>query len=263
MKLSALATHRRLRPLLGTFVEVTLECDEAAGPIGFEAGFGAIADVQALMSFHDPRSGISRLGSTRVGEWVELDPLTIAVLSAAAELEESSEGIFNIAKSPRRAIEVRRSRARRLHEVKPDLGGIAKGFAVDLAVQAILKAIPSASGVVNAGGDLKTFGGKERQIQLRSETARGPVLRTVSCADVAVATSCARAGESFSAAHWREGARFFSDQTVSVFARDCIWADALTKIALMADGATTERCLRRFGGELLRFDPEGRPIEAA
>jgi thiamine biosynthesis lipoprotein ApbE len=38
-----------------------------------------------------------------------------------------------------------------------DLGGIAKGFAVDRAVKA-LKCAGLASGVVNAGGDLRVFG---------------------------------------------------------------------------------------------------------
>lgn len=231
----------------------------------FEAGFGAVERVQALMSFHDTESELSRLNRNPVGEWLELDSLTAAVLHAARELEQISEGVFNAATESETSgcFAVEENQACRLADTLLDLGGIAKGFAVDLAVQAILALDPKASGLVNAGGDLKVFGPKSQVIQLRAETSEGPILRPVSCKDLALATSSIRRSRQESATHRFRGTRFLSGKTVSVLAKDCLWADALTKIALMGSDSVIKRCLEKFGAQALVFDRNGRPIEAA
>lgn len=256
------ARVKRAQPWLGTFVEITLEGAEGTDA-AFAAGFEAITQVQRRMSFHDETSYLSVLNSSPVGQWVDLDPMTAAVLQAAKELEDASQGIFNVATASRLigCFEVQGTRARRTKEAKLDLGGIAKGFAVDLAVEAILRVLPGVSGVVNAGGDLRVFGSKSQVVHLRSETSRGPLLRTVSCSNVALATSSSRRpGEPrnhYSAQHFIHGVPYVSGFTVSVIAQKCIWADALTKIALMADPSTARRCLERFVAEAIRFDVNG------
>src|SRR5207244_12538908 len=107
-------------------------------------------------------------------------------LRAAQELSHESDGIFDITGArklmqwkylPRRYRNVsegnwrdivleKNCKVRFRQRVIGDLGGIAKGFGVDRAVEAFNCAeVPS--GVVNAGGDLRVFGLKSELVHLR------------------------------------------------------------------------------------------------
>lgn len=86
---------KRMRPLLGTFVEIGIT--EIAG-VGDEralaAGFAAIELVQRLLSFHDPASDLSRLNQG-AGAIVELHPVSLHVLRLARAMMVASGGLFN------------------------------------------------------------------------------------------------------------------------------------------------------------------------
>ena len=69
-----------------------------------------------------------------------------------------------------------------------DLGGIAKGFAVDKAVEA-LKQCGATSGYVNAGGDLRVFGDVSQSIQIRNPGNSSELMSLGSLANGAIATS--------------------------------------------------------------------------
>jgi len=66
---------RRARPMLGTLVEIAIVDDlPGANAMGaIELAFAAVERVQALMSFHDPLSELSRIN--RVA-W--LRPVTVS-----------------------------------------------------------------------------------------------------------------------------------------------------------------------------------------
>src|ERR1043166_787718 len=175
---------RRARPLLGTFVEIAAaiadQCDVDAA---IEAAFDAVAKVHRLMSFHEPDSDISRLDREASTHAVTVDAWTYYVLESALDVHLRSKGLFDITVAPvlqnlgllplhggkrpsptadmhaREAIELLSDcRVRFLDAgVTIDLGGIAKGFAVDCAL-AVLRAHGVSSGLVNAGGDLAGFG---------------------------------------------------------------------------------------------------------
>ena len=88
---------RRCRPLLGTFVEVTVEHeDEAEAQTAIQAAFAAIERVHSLMSFHDPESEISRLNRLALHQPVIISDETYQVLQSAKNLHERSGGIFDI-----------------------------------------------------------------------------------------------------------------------------------------------------------------------
>src|SRR6185437_4129923 len=155
---------RRARPALGTFVEIA-----ATGASPFDrdraiaAGFAAVARVHALMSFHEGGSDLSRLNRAPAGCDVAVDPWTWHVLAAAHELHQVSGGVFDVAIAPALQAagllpaidgccgEETVSAGRDAAFVLPapgrvrimrrgaalDLGGIAKGFAVDRAVDAM------------------------------------------------------------------------------------------------------------------------------
>jgi thiamine biosynthesis lipoprotein len=68
-----------------------------------------------------------------------------------------------------------------------DLGGIAKGYAVDCGIAA-LRARGTASGIVNAGGDLRCFGAPQ-PVHVRHPSAPSAVMLLGWLADAALASS--------------------------------------------------------------------------
>ena len=72
--------------------------------------------------------------------------------------------------------------------VKIDLGGIAKGFAVDRAVD-VLQEHGLTRGLVNAGGDLAAFGPYLDLIYLRNPTSAHRLLCQVEISNAAPASS--------------------------------------------------------------------------
>jgi FAD:protein FMN transferase len=170
---------RRCRPLLGTFAEVAAFGRKAADlERGIDAAFAAVEKVCRLMSYHNPQSDVSRMNREAFPKSVVVDPWTWRVVQAAQQFAEESDGTFNITITPSliswrylprlgyrfdRAATWRHIFLRENHRVFfcpqliVDLGGIAKGFAVDRAVDA-LKENGVENGIVNAGGDLRVFG---------------------------------------------------------------------------------------------------------
>jgi len=222
--------RRRARPLLGTLVEVGAE-----DGIGIDAAFAAVARVQAALSRFEAGSEVARFNALARGEAVVVGADAQAVLRAAARLASSSGGRFDVALgSGRWSLEgdrlVKLDAATRL-----DLGGIAKGHAVDRAITA-LQAAGCRAGHVNAGGDLRTFGAAGLSLQLRDERTGGvrPLGRLH---DGAFATS-----HFGPAARSRLAGGDGGEHHVSVLADECLWADALTKLAALGVAS-----LREFG----------------
>jgi thiamine biosynthesis lipoprotein len=255
--------------LLGTFVEVAV-------PQGYESAiddaFEAIAHVHARMSFHQEDSDLARLRKAAVGQFVRVDPDTAAVLRFAKQLHAASGGLFDVAVGARLVelgllpcpcgtrpqeligtaadIEVRGDdRVRCLSPMLIDLGGIAKGYAVDRAAIALATAgVPSA--LVNAGGDLRVIGDLPQIIHLRD--ADGSLVGAIEMANSAVATS-GRITDGAASPHLDRQRRSINVRhAVSIVAGQCILADAMTKIAL-ADETLATAMLRDLGGEILPF----------
>ncbi|MEO7934424.1 MAG: FAD:protein FMN transferase [Chthoniobacterales bacterium] len=264
--MSPCVEHRRARPLLGTFVEINARgtCAEEA----VEAAFAEIEKVHRLMSFHDPASDVSHFNATPVGKKIRLHPWTHRVLRLAAQLSEDSGGVFDITVAPALAAlgflppTPRHSGSwRDLHlhsdgtgmKTQPltiDLGGIAKGFAVDVAVRKLMRFPGIAAGLVNAGGDLRAFGNEPWPVAIRHASDPGQRAAIIQLQNAAVATS---AGYYRSRQH--DGTRITAlihgisrqplsaDGSVSVIAPTAAVADALTKV--IALGASP-RILRKY-----------------
>jgi FAD:protein FMN transferase len=120
-----------------------------------------------------------------------------------------------------------------------DLGGIAKGFAVDRAVDA-MRCEGAASGVVNAGGDLRVFGGEPSLLHVRHPREPGRLLPAGALRDAAFATSA----DTFARRRWRgravsplldptSGRPCVRARSASVRAPTCLVADALTKVVMI------------------------------
>jgi thiamine biosynthesis lipoprotein len=277
---------RRCRPLLGTFVEITARgSDERLLVRGIEAGFDAIARVNRLMSFHDPLSDVSRMNREAFPKGVSVHPWTWQVMRAAKRFAEESQGAFDITVAPLltkwnylpdrcyRFSPTSTSRDISLssnyevffcRDLIVDLGGIAKGFAVDRAVEA-LKDNGVGEGIVNAGGDLRTFGPASQLIHLRHPTDPACVAGAVRLRERAMATS----GVYFECRkhHGRYVSPLLDARTgrvarelisASVAAAECMVADALTKVVFaLREGAAD--LLGRYRADALLLERGGAP----
>lgn len=162
---------KRMRPLLGTVVAI--HCVSAKGSDAeraLETAFASFATIDEHM--HPTRTGsdLVRIRDARPGCGIRVHPWTWQVLALSKNLHELSGGVFDpcLAQGggladvelPERCMVLARLR------VVIDLGGIAKGFAVDRAIDALVRAGCS-SCEVNAGGDLRVFG-EPRSIWIRT-----------------------------------------------------------------------------------------------
>ena len=126
-----------------------------------------------------------------------------------------------------------------------DLGGIAKGYAVDLAVAALRRAGADA-GLVNAGGDLRAYGPDSWPLWLRTGTSPARELLLRDCALAASdANSLSRPREHQGYYSGRGGANGRQPAAVAIVAPSAALADALTKIVMQATPAQSARILGR------------------
>jgi thiamine biosynthesis lipoprotein len=134
-----------------------------------------------------------------------------------------------------------------------DLGGIAKGYAVDRALMA-LRAAGCHSGLVNAGGDLAVFGDRSRPIVVRGQGDDGTV---IDLKNAALATS--EVGNAAQPAEHRgyyDGVnrREIKSGRVTVSAPSAAVADALTKCLLADQGKTNTALLESFNARLVGYE---------
>lgn len=231
------AALRRAQPWLGTMVEVGLLQVAGDPDRAFSAAFAAVARVHDAMSPQRPQSDLARFNAAPAGSEISCDPWTLAVLGAARDLGEASRGVFDVSlgSGGDAAWGLRGDRLFKLRDgVRLDLGGIAKGEAVDCACEALLAA-GVAAGWVNAGGDLRVFGALALPVQVRHPGDARRLVPLVEVREGAVASSVFDRAVYPSARH----------RAVSVAAPRCRWADALTKVLALAP-ETGMRLLPRY-----------------
>ena len=208
---------------MGTAVECQAfhEAPEQARRAG-DAAFAAVRQVDRDMSVYRPHSDIGRLNRAS-GRDVAVGRHTAAVLQASLETGRDSGGALDVTITPllkqwgfygareeapgSRQLEAALALVdyRRVHVddahgtvrlgrrgMQLDVGGIAKGFAVDLALAA-LRAQGVQSGMVNAGGDLGLLGrhpdGDPWVVGVQHPLSPARLLMTLSLDRGAVATS--------------------------------------------------------------------------
>lgn len=281
---------RRCRPLLGTFVEIAargsaglrLGADNIDEPdwnpalqVAIDRAFTAIERVQQLMSVHDPESELARVNAGAFLRPVKVSDDTFTVLERGLDLARASAGAFDFTIAPTLAswgllpAHLRRrtqgnwrdfvlqsgNRVRFARPLAIDLGGIAKGFAVDAAIDS-LRASNVVSASVNAGGDLRVFGPDESRIHLRHPVTAQPVAQTIALRNAALATS----SPCFTRRQWRgrtvshlvdpvKRRAIAQNVSVSIRASECWLADALTKVVLNASTTTATRLLEAHHAE--------------
>jgi thiamine biosynthesis lipoprotein len=253
---------RRARPLLGTFVEMRVDgVGEAQALAAIDAAFEEIAAVHRLMSFHADDSDVTRINRDAVREAVHVDARTREVIALALEFARASAGRFdptiaaelvawNLLPRPRDAPppdgaadwrDIVVLADGRIFCRKPlwiDLGGIAKGYAVDRAIGRLAE-LGIAQACVNAGGDLRRIGPGMELVHVRSPAPPHVPVRGLMLGEASIASSGGyferrRHRDRWVGPHVDGASRtaLAIDASVSVVAERCAVADALTKIVL-------------------------------
>jgi FAD:protein FMN transferase len=284
----ASASMRRARPLLGTFVEIGVAgAAPSDADCAIEAAFTAVARVHRLMSFHAAESDVSRLNREACGRAVAVDAWTFAVLDTALDLNRRAGGAFDVTVAPTlqalgllpagpggrpsaptpasaEDIELLPGCRVRFHQpgVRIDLGGIAKGFAVDRAVDA-LRAHGMPAGLVNAGGDLAAFGPHPETVHVRDPRDPRRLICAIEVREEALATSGGRfdpfrSGDALGSAiiDPAAGEPTRAIRGATVRAPSCMIADALTKIVIVA-GERASTLLDHFHASALMVLADG------
>lgn len=216
---------RRTMPLMGTIAEIAvLHEDVQRAEAAIDAALAQLFWVDRTMTRFDGSSDIGRANAGAARDAVTVAPATAEVLEEALRWAEASNGAFDpcIGKAtalwdvgerhaPPDSDAVRRLAGRRFYraidlgtrgadsvvrftdpDVAIDLGGVAKGYGVDRAVEALRRRGISQA-LVNVGGDLYAMGTSEDgdpwKVGIRSPFDPSGLVDTLEMSEGAVATS--------------------------------------------------------------------------
>lgn len=220
------ATYKKTKELMDTFVTVTVVSDSAEkGNEAIEKAFATIGKFGALVNFFSDESEVSNINRNAGVMPVKVSPETLEVIDKAVFVAAKSGGAFDptigpvmklwdfhnnikasaddIKKGLRlvdyRNIIIDREKSTvflRHKGMMLDPGGIAKGYAADLAVKT-LKEQGIRAGVVAAAGDIRTFGarpdGKPWNIGIKNprpvKGSTNDILAVIGLGDKAISTS--------------------------------------------------------------------------
>lgn len=271
---AALNRFEYQQPQMGLPFRIVLYArDRPTADAAAAATFKRIEQLNGIMSDYDDDSELSQLSRTSgQGKEVEVSDDLWLVLKRAQDLAERSGGAFDVTVGPcvnlwrkarrekqlpdparlaaaRKAVgypHVRLNANRQAVELlvpnmRLDLGGIAKGYAVDEALK-VLRQLGIRSALVAGGGDLAVSspppGKKAWRIELAPlDATNAPPARFVLLSHGAIATS----GDLFQRLEIdgkryshivdpRTGIGLTDHSLVSVIAKDCMTADSLTKV---------------------------------
>lgn len=270
---------RRCKPLLGTFVEISIEQEDAEASMN--DAFAEIEKVQDLMSFHHPQSELSKINRQAHLGPIKIDVWTAQILHITQDIHLHSDGLFNCGVGHRlitagllpNHLNINSHQFGGIEDlyfidqetvssVRPlclDLGGIAKGFAVDMAVNTLIEQGVD-SGFVNAGGDLRVFGNIPQIIYLRNPQAPSQLYEIGTLSNGAIATSslyfAARDKQKSHIIHPYKKTELDIEEhfleSYSILAKECVYADALTKVLVLSK-QQKHPCFAHYSAQAIRI----------
>ena len=209
------------RELMGTQVSVELWSeDEATGNTATGEVLAEIERLDLMMNPWNPASELARINREAANKPVTTSGEIIEVIQRALHYSRLSDGAFDISFASAgqhydyktgiapdaellekdknnidyKAIDLNEA-ARSIRFTRPglqiDLGGIAKGYAVDRGIE-ILRKYNIASAVITAGGDsriLGDLGDRPRTVGIRHPRKKGEFIVLIPLADTAISTS--------------------------------------------------------------------------
>jgi len=240
---------------LGTFVEITAQHTTIhLKQRAIQAAFDRINDLEVKMSLHCPDSDVSQLNAVAHEKELAVSHETYTVLQESLRLFELTNGLFDIAYksqngTSRDIVLLPNNQVTFLKPLTLDLGGIAKGYAVDEAI-ATLAHHGIKNACVNAGGDLRYLGKTPPLIWTRYAPHYYEQSQEVWVKEhKAMATSFPSENrDDLSATTYKNGATrqtLHSPMAITVVAKTCLLADALTKLVMIM-GESSETLLNQL-----------------
>ncbi len=266
------ATIKDTRFLLGTVINITAKGDsynETKDAI--DKAFDEIARLESILSKYKENSGIYNINNSKdKAKPIKIHDEAFGIIKRSIEFSKLSDGAFDITcvpllelwgfagtpvlKTPdkngiRKVLknvgfeniildEDKKTVSLSSNRMKIDLGGIAKGYAVDRAI-AVLKDNGIKNAIVDAGGDIYCLGSKSKNLSwnvgIQHPRDKNKLISRISLKDKAVATSGDY--ERFFVIEGKKYSHIVNPKTgypveevpmsVTVVADDCTIADAL------------------------------------
>lgn len=238
--------------------------------------FDEIERIHARLSFHDEKSELSQLNIALLSspeQGFSMSGDLAAVLTLAEDLHQKTSGYYDISIAASHAlskklpnylltntlatsvklgnfehISITNNVISSSKPVYIDLGGIAKGYAVDQAISTLPQNV---TGSINAGGDMRMINWQTQPVSIKY-ARRNSALKKMTMLNSALATSASY--------YQAEGSQFFNTKTnsciqtrgsVSVFADCAMLADALTKVALLMPRKAARKVLQEFNAQAI------------
>jgi len=180
---------KQSREVMGTLAEVTaVASDQKTARAAVEAAYARLEDVNRLMSDYRDDSEIGQLNLLPAGQGFVVSPETFDVLQQAHAIAEATGGVFDVTCRPLverwkqagkeqrvpdeaslaeamtrvgwrklRLESATRTVTKTVANMQIDVGGIAKGYSLDLAGAALVEAGAS-GGLIDVGGDVLAVG---------------------------------------------------------------------------------------------------------
>jgi thiamine biosynthesis lipoprotein len=207
--------------IMGTRIAVELWADDnAKGQAAIEAVLDEMRQVDQSMSTYKPSSEVSMVNARAAQGPVKISPELFDLLTTALDYSRVTDGAFDITYASvgylydyrkhvhptdaaiaaalpgvdyRKVVVDRERNSIRFlkHGVRIDLGGIAKGYAVDRCID-LLRGLGIQHAMVNAGGDTRLLGdrlGKPWIVGIRDPRNEGKVVAKLALQDEAMSTS--------------------------------------------------------------------------
>ncbi len=267
------ALVKETRTSLGTITEITVaDKDKSHNVIdnAIKLAFAEIERVEGLLSKFNSRSEISRINAEGYIHPIKVSPETISLIKKSIEFSRLTNGAFDITVGPlmklwgfgkkynthaptpeqlKQALERVGyknidiiSEEQSVFLTRPamslDLGGIAKGYAMDKAI-AVLRKEGIEAALLNAGGDIYCLGGRDKnkkwQVAVQHPRKKNSILTILELEDMACATSGDY--QKYIEIDGRRYSHIINPKSgypctevptsVTVLAEDCVSADAL------------------------------------
>lgn len=260
--------YKRIRPLLGTFVEISISSSDNKI---FEKAFGKIKKIHDLLSLHTPHSELSQLNSS-LNTNILLSAESIDVLKKSLELMKKSHSLFDITiggmLQKMNVIPTHPGQENRLNfgeigdvviseigcllqrPITLTLDGVAKGYSVDLAYHSLIESGVE-HGLINAGGDIRIFGDIQVPIYRREVNLEYSLLGHFKETSIASSRTSMFKDENFPGFIISKEAHECVEKIWTVSAKDACKADALTKVAILASAHERNSIIASLGGEIV------------
>jgi len=286
---------------LGTYCRIVVSSKKGSKNLA-EIIFNELDRVYKKFDPNNPSSVVSKINSS--DDWIDLDEESFVLIDAAMKFSQITEGAFDPAlgnliklwgfdrlaekvptKVPSQSeideilkhcgvvrveLDSRTRRIKLNDGVKLDLGGIAKGYALDRAYQIAKEIDPKCTGFIEAGGDIRIlgpkFGSRPWVIGVRDPRKSDSAIGYLYLTEGAVATS----GD-YERYFIVDGVRYHhifdpktgypsrGAQSVTVIARDATTADVLSTAGFVKAQEWEYVVLEypRLGGSVLLVDGDG------